>query len=284
MMNTSQTFPAFDDCFPELNGFILGLVQAYEAGKLRSWDDLKEKADAFFTPQKMEEMESLAVGWQKMSSYRNRVTLTHVMGVFLGLFMLPEFRNLSKKQQQLAKWIVLFHDLEKEFAIGAGERDKTHAFRSAVAAASQLPQLGFGVSSEYEHLIHSWSHLTSAAIRSSAEPSVNIQDNRKLPEVLTGIERMFGEDTPSALIVKTVLLHMSITVLTDWPQAAPLTEAEIQKYVNGNLFPLVRVMMLADNEGWVMFDPTERSKQRNETLAVFHRIEQLISKRAGLKA
>ena len=283
-MNTAQTFPTFDDCFPELNEFILDLVQAFQAGRLESWDDLKEKADAFFTPQKMEEIESLAPGWQKMSSYRSGVTLTHVMGVFLGLFMLPEFRSLSKKQQQLAKWIVLFHDLEKEFASGAGERDKTHAFRSAVTAARQLPHLGFAVSSEYEHLISSWSQLTGAAIRSSAEPSVNIQDNRKLLEILTGIERMFGEGMPATLIVKTVLLHMSITVLAEWPQAAPLTEAEMQKYVNGDLFPLLRVMMLSDNEGWVMFDPNERSKQRNETLAVFQRIEQVISKRAGLSA
>ena len=283
-MNTAQTFPAFDECFPELNGFILELVQAYEAGKIRSWDDLKEKTDAFFTPQKMEVMESLAPGWQKMSSYRSGVTLTHVMGVFLGLFMLPEFRSLSKNQQQLAKCIVLFHDLEKEFATGAGERDKTHAFRSAVTAARQLPQLGFPVSSEYEHLIRSWSQLTGAAIRSSAEPSILIQDNRQLPGILAGIERMFGEDMPATLIVKAVLLHMSITVLTEWPQAAPLTEAEIQKYVSGELFPVLRVMMLADNEGWVMFDPNERSKQRNQTLAVFQRIEQVISKRAGLRA
>jgi hypothetical protein len=122
----------------------------------------------------------------------------------------------------------------------------------------------------------SWSQLTSSAIKSSVEYSEPIQDNDKLPEILAGIQLMFGEDTPAALVVKSVLLHMSINVVSDWPQAAPLTEEEIKRYVKSNLFPLLKVMMLADNEGWVMFY-SEREQQRTETLQVFEMIEQLIS-------
>jgi hypothetical protein len=274
-MNTTKPFPSFDDWFPELNQFLLELVQTYEAGKINSWDDLDEKVKAYFTPQRMEQMESLVPGWQKMASYAEGVTLVHVMCVFLGLFMLPEFQSLTLAQKQIAKWIVLFHDVEKE--IHKGKRDPIHGFRSAVITAKHLPDFGFPITSEYGDLIASWSQLTSSAIESAAGSSEPVQDNDKLPRILAEAERMFGADTPAALIVKGVLLHMSVTVVPDWPQAAPLTEAEIKKYVSRDLAPLLKVMMLADNEGWSLFDSEARAKQRIDTLKTFEKLEQMIS-------
>ncbi len=275
-MNDTYTFPAFDDCLSDLNQFILDLVSLYEAGKLRSWGDLEEQVNAFFTPEKMEQMESRVPGWQKMASYKSGVTLTHVTGVFLGLFMLPEFKSLSAERRQLAKWTVLFHDLEKEFTGGAGEKDKTHAFRSAVTTARRLPPLGFAIAPEYEREFGPWSRLVLSAIKTSTDSFGTVQDNTKLPVILTGIEKMFGAGTPGALIVKAVLLHMSINVVIEWPQAAPLTDAEIQSYMDGELLPLLKVMMLADNEGWVLFYP-EREEQRQNTLDAFEKIEKRIS-------
>ena len=266
-MKPPEVFPAFDDCFADQNQFILELVQAYEAGRIKSWDDLENRVKPFFTPKRIEQMP----GWQKMASYAGGVTLVHVMCVFLGLFMLPEFQSLTPAQKQIAKWTVLFHDVEKE--IQKGKRDPIHGFRSAVITAKYLPEFGFPVTSQYDDLIDSWSQLTNLAITSSPRYSEPIQDNHRLPEILAGIERMFGEDTPAALIVKNVLLHMSINVVTEWPQAAPLTEVEIKNYISRDLAPLLKVMMLSDNEGWVMFYPNDRSKQRTETLKVFRRME-----------
>jgi hypothetical protein len=102
VMNTADKFPAFDHRFADLNQFILELVKAYETGGIKSWDDLEKEVNAYFTPQRMKQMESLVPGWQKMASYVRGVTLTHVMGVFLGLFMLPEFQRLAPEQQQFA--------------------------------------------------------------------------------------------------------------------------------------------------------------------------------------
>jgi hypothetical protein len=274
-MNATQTFPSFDVQLSDLNQYVLQLVERHKAGKIRSWDDLDVDVNAYFTPQRMEQMESVAPGWRKMSSYVDGVTLTHMICVFLGMFTLPEFQSISPEQQQLTKWIVLFHDVEKE--INKGERDPKHGFRSAVITAGQLPRLGFAVTTEYESLIAPWSDYTYSAVKVSADYPEPVQDNEKLPEILTGIEKLFGEHTPAGLIVKGVLLHMSISVLSDWPQAAPLTEAEIKRYINGALMPLLRIMMLADNEGWVMFYPDDRSKQRGETLEAFEKVQRIIS-------
>jgi hypothetical protein len=275
-MNSTPVFPTFDDCFPELNQFILELADAYRARKIGSWDALEEKVHAYFTAQKLDDMEAWVPGWRNMAAQINGVTLTHIMCVFLGLVMLPEFQALSETQQQLAKWIVLFHDVEKELKGAGGEKDRTHAFRSAVLAARQLPRLGFEVTGEYDRLIDTWSELTYSATRNSPSFREPIQDNGKLPEILLGLEQMFGEDMPATLAVKCILFHMSINVVNDWPQAAPLMEEEIKRYITGRLVPLLKVMMLSDNEGWVMFSE-ERQQQRTETLEAFQRIEQLIS-------
>jgi hypothetical protein len=88
---------------------------------------------------------------------------------------------------------------------------------------------------------------------------------------------LFGRNTPAALIVKTVLLHMSIDVVEDWPQAAPLGEGEIREYLDFALLPLLKVMMLVDNDGWALFDRSNKERYRQATLAVFGRVESLIS-------
>jgi hypothetical protein len=277
VMNTTGTFPAFDDRFPELNKFILELVKEFEVKQIRSWDDLKHRVNVYFRPERLDQIDSMVPGWKKMSSYSDGVTLVHVMSVFLGLFMLPEFKSLPEEQQQLAKWIVLFHDVEKEITEGARGRDKTHAFRGAVSTAWQLPSLGFRHTAQYENLVSAWSVFTDSAMKiSQANPDL-IQDNQKLPAILSGIERMFGHDTPVALIVKGVLFHMSINVVREWPQAAPMTAEEIKHYIDRSLLPLLKVMMLADNEGWSIFYPDARAEQRQDTLAAFEEVENLIS-------
>jgi hypothetical protein len=70
---------------------------------------------------------------------------------------------------------------------------------------------------------------------------------------------------------------MSINVVKEWPQAAPLSTEEIARYIDKELTPLLRAMALADNEGWVMFYPEARTAQYKETLATFEEIKYGIS-------
>jgi len=274
-MDTTLGFPFFDDHLPGLNQFILELVEAYTARKINSWDDLKERVNIFFTHARMDEMESLVPGWRKMASCSEGVTLTHVMCVFLGLYMLPEFQKLSREQQQIAKWFVLFHDIDK-FHI-RGKKDTMHAFRSAVVTANLLPRFGFPITPKYHELVLSWSEYTYHAFITNDGDTAPRPDNQKLPEVLAGIDQLYGKNTPATLIIKTALLHISLNVDVLYPTPAPLTENETKRYIDPILFPLLKVMMLADNEGWSLFDSEASARQRKDTLKVFERVEGLIS-------
>jgi hypothetical protein len=149
-------------------------------------------------------------------------------------------------------------------------------FHSAVTAANALPDIGFLITGIYQILIHAWSELTAQAFVAKEDSSGDqTPDNSKLPEIISEIDNMFGEHTPAALIVKGVLLHQSVNVVKDWPQPAPLTDEEIRLYINQDIAPLLKVMHLADNDGWTLFQP-ERETYRQETLDAFKRVEELI--------
>ncbi len=272
-MNTAQLTPIFNERFPELHHFILGLVAGYQAEGITSWEHLEQRVTDFFTPARMEQMEAMLPHWQKMAVYREGVTLTHVMCVFLGLYMLPEYRSLNPAQQNLMQWVILLHDVEKEVERGA--RDPFHAFRSAVTAARRLPELGFETAPEYESHIDPWSELVLAAYVQPEDAPEPIQDNSQYPEILAGVDQLFGKGSDAAAIVKTVLFHMSFNVVKEWPQAAPLSVEEIVRYVDQNGLPLLKAMMLADNEGWSMFYPG-RHVQRSDTLEVYAELDKLI--------
>lgn len=268
-------FPRFDSQFPDLDGFITGLVREYQAGKIHSWEGLEVKVNAYFTPERMEQMESRVPGWQKMAAYSDGVTLVHVMCVFLGLFMLPEFERLAPEQKQLAKWIVLFHDVDK-FHI-RGQKDTMHAFRSAVHAARILPSLGFKTTNTYHERIISWGKYTVGAFIAPEGNSAPTPDNRKLPEILEGIEQLYGEDTPAALILKTILFHTSFHENDEYPTPAPLTDDEIKRYIRPSLVPFSRVMMMADNEGWTLFEPEYRMRFYKAAQSFFEKVEEMIA-------
>jgi hypothetical protein len=269
-----MNFPAFAECLPFLDQFILELVVEYHAGKINLWDDLDKKVKAFFSSERMDEMETLVPGWRKMASYVAGVTLTHVMCVFLGMYMEPEYLRLTQEQQEEMKWVILFHDVEKQPQ--TGKRDHAHAFRSAVGAARTLPKLGFQVTSEYNSLIAEWDQYTRSAITKLKNSPDDIQDNDKLPTILDGIERMFGRNTPADLIIKTILFHLSVN-MDLWPPPNPLTNAEVKGYFNSELATLLLIMNLGDNDGWAFFDYETRENQRADILDKFEKIKKLLS-------
>ncbi len=236
-MDTQQSFPQFDVKCKELNQFILRLVEEFKKGKIQSWEILDERVKSFFTDTRMDLMESIAPGWRKMASYTNGITLTHITCAFLGMFILPEFQGLSQERQQIAKWIILFHDIDKIHI--EGKKDFMHAFRSAAVAANTLPNLGFPISNQYHERIKIWTEFTINAfiwVRKDLPPK---PDNQKLPDILAGIEQLYGENTPATLIIKTTLLHISLNVDPFYDTPAPLTEDETKRYINSDLFPLL---------------------------------------------
>lgn len=256
--------PQLSHKLPEFVAFAKQAASDFTNGKLISRPEMHGRVQTFFTSDKMTAVEAIAPGWQKMASEGNSITLDHVMTVFTGLYLLPEFQQANLLQQVICEWAVLFHDITKW--VQPGQRDLTHGFRSAAVTAEALPRIGFPQTAVYAKQIAAWAELTKTAVIPSTPP---IQDNQKLPHILHGLDHLFGANTPATLITQTVLFHMSLNVVKAYPQAAPLSVAEIKQYMGNGLRPLLKIMMLADNEGWVLFDTAVRQQQRQETLEAF---------------
>jgi len=249
---------------------VTSLALDYEAGGIDSESDLEKRVLAFFSDDVLDNVEAVAPGWRRMSAYAGGRTLVHVMSAFVALMSCPEYQQASAEQQALLKWIVLYHDVAK--GVVAGQRDAIHGFRSAAMAGAAVVQAGFSVAGVERSQLKAWMAFTHDAITWSDEANTYIQDNGKLSQIMAGIDRIFGHDTAAALVVKAVLLHMSLNVVADWPQTAPLTKAEIRQYIDGDLLPLLKVMMLVDNDAWALFDRPTKDQYRRETLAVFENI------------
>jgi hypothetical protein len=266
-----EQFPRIEFHLPNVMRFVTALALDYESGLTDSESILEEKVLAFFSADVLARVEVIAPGWRRMSSYADGCTLVHVMSAFLALMLCPEYQNASIEQQALLKWIVLYHDIAKK--VIKGKRDAIHGFRSAAIAGGSVAQIGFTVTDEYYSHVEDWIAITNEAITWANEAKIYIQDNHKLPKIIDGIDRIFDHNTAAALVVKTVLLHMSINVVEDWPQMAPLTEAETSQFIDATILPLLKIMMLVDNDAWSLFDQPTKEKYRGETLAVFRGIE-----------
>lgn len=272
-MADEPDFPTIDQHLPDMMAFAASLAQDYQSGELPSWQALTQRVDAFFSAAMLDQVDHVLPGWRNMAAHGKGVTQVHVMCALIGLLTGPEFKRASPAQQELAKWIVLFHDMAKH--VEPGKPDHIHAFRSAAHAAAVLPTIGFAVTADHASHCDEWFALVRAANiqlgdRHTAFP---IQDNTRLPRIIEGIGRLFGHGSPAALIVKTVLFHHSITMLEQYPVSAPLTEREAERYLDRELLTQLKLMSLADSDGWELFLPPTRERYRQLTLAVFDELE-----------
>jgi hypothetical protein len=255
---------------PELFDFTQELSRDCQRGVLTSWRDFMDRVHRFYTPAMMDKIERVVPGWGRMAAYANQQTLIHVTSVLTTLFLLTEYDQLTAEQQTLMHWMTLFHDVAKEAQ--PDKHDYIHAFRSAAITGRALVAVGFPVTAGYSTQIDAWFALTDSAVVYHAGHQENIQDNRKLPAILSGIEQLFGANAPAGLVIKGVLLHLSILTDPGYPTVAPLTDQEVGQYIDPALYPLLKTMMLVDTESWCLFDGETRRHQRQIVLDVFDQI------------
>jgi hypothetical protein len=270
-----ETIPRLEDQLPDLFEFVRTAALQIEEGQLRDGDELVLRIRDFYTADRMDVIETVAPGWRAMSAYADGATLHHVTQALIALQCLPEYRQASPRLQALLEWSELFHDLGKQ--VIRGQRDALHAFRGAAMAARTLPELGFRVSDAYPAGLDPWTRRVLGASVASPDGKGPIPDNRALPEILQGIEQLFGGGSAAGLIVEAVLLHQSLNVVPEWPNPASLTDAELPLCIRPALLPLLEGVMLVDSDAWQLFDTASRTKYRQATLAVFANVRSLVA-------
>ena len=272
-MNTP--IPQLSDRLPELIDFTRTLAGRIGTGAVQDGDALGLLIRDFYTEDRMETIGAVVPGWQEMAAQGDGATLNHITQALIALQRLPEYREAAPRLQALMEWSVLHHDVGKR-VIG-GQRDAVHAFRSATLAARALPDVGFRTSAAYPAELDSWTRLVLDATVAAPDGKGLIQDNRALPDIVQGIEQLFGAGSAAAFIVQAVLLHQSLNVVPEWPNPGSLTEAEIPRCIRPGLLPLLEALMLVDSDAWQLFDPASKAKYRQSTLSVFATVRGLVA-------
>jgi hypothetical protein len=270
----TTTIPQLDERLPELFDFVRTLAGQIESGELRDGDDLLLRLRDFYTAERMQGIEAVAPGWQAMTALADGATRNHITQVLIALQLLPEYRCASRNLQSMLEWTVLYHDLGKQ--VIAGQRDSLHAFRSATMAARTLPTVGFPTGPQYAAALDPWTRRVLGASVPSPDGKGPIQDNRVLPEILQGLDQLFGRDSAAALIVQGILLHQSLNVVPEWPNPGSLTDAEIRHCIRPELLPLLEAMMLVDSDAWQLFEPESKANYRRSTLEVFAGVRRMV--------
>lgn len=271
----ATTIPRLEDQLPDLLEFVRTLARQIETGEIQEGEALLARIRNFHTAEQAAAIEAVAPGWKEMAAYADGATLHHVTQVLIALQLLPEYRQASGYLQTLLEWSVLYHDLGKQ--VIAGQRDALHAFRSGTMAARTLPRLGFAASDAYAAALEPWSRLVLGASIATPDGKGSMQDNRVLPEILRGIDQLFGAGSAAALIVQAALLHQSLNVVPEWPNPGSLTKAQVPECIRPDLVPLLEGLMLADSDAWQLFEPDKKAKFRESTLAVFAAVRQVVA-------
>jgi hypothetical protein len=262
--------PMVENFLPELGQFTRQLADECQRGSIADWRVFSQRVRDFYSPAMMDKIEPVVPGWGRMASYADQQTLIHVTSVLTALLLLPEYRNATAEQQTLLEWIVLFHDVAKEAQ--PGKHDYVHAFRSAAITAKALARVGFPVTDVFLTQIDSWFMLTYNAVYDHQGHAEMIQDNRKLPAIMSGIDQLYGTNAPAGWVIKAILLHLSIITDPNYPILAPLSLPEMKACVDSTLFPFLKAMMLVDTDGWNLFDAQTQRDQRAQTLVAFDRL------------
>ena len=260
--------PELDTRLPTLLRFVRHLHRSLQAGEISTGADFDVRCDGFFIDATMREIETVAPGWTTMASFGEGVTLRHTARAMTAMFALPEYETATQHQQHLMEWTVLLHDIAKEPR--PKQRDHRHAFRSAARAGRILHQAGFPVAEGFEDGFDGWYRLIDNAHRFDPALDTAVQDNTQLPEILGGVDSLFGVD--AAIVIKAIALHLSLTVVEAWPAPAALTSYEEKEFIDAELLPVLGVMLLADSGGWEMFNPETLKAMYAETRAVVRRL------------
>jgi hypothetical protein len=271
--------PHVKDILPDLMPFVRYLAHDCRSKTITGWRAFITPVREFYTPEVMARIEPVVPGWSRMASFDNQQTLIHVTSVMVALMMLPEYQHASSDQQTLMEWMVLFHDVMKEAR--PDKHDYTHAFRSAAVAGKALADIGFPPRPAYASEADDWYHLTFEAVIERPDLGETIQDNRKLPAIIAGLDTLYGTDAPAVNVIKAILLHLSLDIDPNYPILAPLSEADIRRTLSPACYPLMKAMMLVDGDGWNLFDTAQQQAQRQLTLKGFEYIATLIGIQAS---
>jgi hypothetical protein len=247
-----MTIPRLALSIPRIWTLAQEVAEALKAGTYTRWPPLLAWLEILTEPDWIDDIDHLAPGWRKIATIKNGLTAKHTLLVLAICLNLPEYAAAGEVTRYEIEWAAILHDLDKEYPAN-GKKDASHAFRSAAMAAKALPGLGFPLQpgANFSEL-DQWAGLLIASQR--AVDGQNVHDHTHLPEILSGLRRLWGDETPASRILKAILFHQSLPTLVDWTNPVLLNDDELRAALTLRDMDVLGPLLIADSDAWNLFD------------------------------
>jgi hypothetical protein len=244
--------PTLPERLPRIWTLAQEVADALKAGTYTRWPSLLARLEILTEPGWIDEVDNLAPGWRKIATIKTGITAKHTLLALAICLNLPEYATANENTCCEIEWAALLHDLDKEYPAN-GKKDASHAFRSAAMAARVLPGLGFPLQpgANFSEL-DQWASLLIASQR--AVDGQNVHDHTHLPQILSGLRHLWGDETPANRILKAILFHQSLPTLVDWTNPVLLNDDELHAALTLRDMDVLGPLLIADSDAWNIFD------------------------------
>jgi hypothetical protein len=115
-----------------------------------------------------------------------------------------------------------------------------------------MPELGFDLLPNINMAdLEAWSNLVMSAQRQDGERMVH--DHSFLREIIDGIHKCWGNNSPATRVLKAVLLHQSLPAIKAWENAVLLTDRELSYSLTLEDMEVLGLLIIADSDSWNIF-------------------------------
>lgn len=212
-----------------------------------------------------DEFQLFSEEWNCLKKSKSQSINRHIIRFFVQIFHDDDFKNLQENTKNLILWTSLLHDIGKRGFpyIQNSDRDPFHSFTSGALALKIISRY---VKIEKIDKINALSDFIKNAFIIKTDinnNSLEYCDTSKLDQILCDLEIIFKRNTDLYLMIKLILLHQSLDVISDYPPMAPLSEEQVCNYCDIEFIKLLKILCVADSTSYHLNSPEEMNYYQN---------------------
>ena len=217
--------------------------------------------------------------WAQLVGQSGGALAAHAILTLWRATRLDLFGELAVADRNVVKWACLLCDIAKLGAPQVQGRDPAHAFRSGSAVLELFARFGFLESGHSARqyplaqrlLAESFQPLPAlwrAEALASRQPMVSqMPSHHNLPALF---DALWNGVTPLEgfcdQVLRLVLFSHSLEGLGAAPNAFNLSAEHRKRFCSPHFYSLLQIMLIADNEAYILFDPPYLARCKKEIM------------------
>jgi len=191
--------------------------------------------------------------WKTLKTYSDGAICYHVYKTFYMMLKDPDFYALSSYERNVILWSVLLHDICKRGSPIWEGKDAIHPFKSAWLTLYYFNHPFKFVELTSEDL-KEWNEIFEKGYVESDQYKMK-QNHGIVRKVKQFLDEKLKDKKFEREVLYNILLHQSIPIFKDFPQASYLDplETELPMYFNQRTFRTYRMFVKYDSFSYILY-------------------------------